>query len=80
MASAIVERIPDALTMRNQVPKTYVNYDLYCNLVPNDDDSIPYYHQVPRTGAFEVSYKGMLIFSKLNGSYWPSITMVADKC
>jgi len=38
VSSAIVERIPGALTMRNQVPKSYVNYDLYCNLVPNDDE------------------------------------------
>jgi len=35
---------------------------------------------VPRTGAFEVSYKGMLVFSKLKGGYWPNCDLVADKC
>jgi hypothetical protein len=35
---------------------------------------------VPRTGAFEVSYKGMLVFSKLKGGYWPNCELVADKC
>jgi len=36
--------------------------------------------QVPRTGSFEVSYKGMLIFSKLQGAYWPNVKLVASKC
>lgn len=60
VSSAIVERIPNALTMRNQIPKSYLPYDLYCNLIPNDDDNIPYFQQVPRTGSFEVSYKGLV--------------------
>ena len=34
---------------------------------------------MPRTGAFEVSFKGILIFSKLNGSYWPNVELVAEK-
>jgi len=36
--------------------------------------------QVPRTGSFEVSYKGLLIFSKLQGGYWPNVELVASKC
>ncbi len=44
--------------MRNQIPKSYLPYDLYCNLVPNTSPDCHYYQQVPRTGAFEVSYKG----------------------
>lgn len=35
---------------------------------------------MPRIWAFEVSYKGMLIFSKLKGGYWPNTELVADKC
>jgi len=65
--------------MRNQIPKAYVNYDLYCNLIHNDND-VQFYQQVPRTGAFEVSYKGDLIFSKLQGNYWPNVELVANKC
>jgi len=53
---------------------------MYNNLVPNEDDGVPYYQQVPRTGSFEVSYKGMCIFSKLKGGYWPNCELVADKC
>lgn len=68
------------MVMKNQIPKSYINFDLYNNLVPNDDQNTPYYQQVPRTGSFEVSYKGMLIFSKLNGGYWPNCELVADKC
>jgi len=80
VSSAIVEKIPNALTMRNQIPKAYLPYDLYCNLIPNADPNTPYFQQVPRTGAFEVSFKGLLIFSKLSGSYWPNVELVANKC
>ena len=58
VSSSIVELIPNAITMRNQIPKSYLHYDLYCNLIPNEDPNLPYFHQVPRTGAFEVSYQG----------------------
>jgi hypothetical protein len=42
------------------IPKSYLPYDIYCNLIPNEDDDMQIYEQVPRTGAFEVSYKGMV--------------------
>ena len=47
---------------------------------------------MPRTGAFEVSYKGyvselmrmlnpfQLVFSKLGGGYWPNVELVSNKC
>lgn len=79
VANAIIGKIPGAVTMRNQIPKSYVDYDLYCNLIPNDE-TVPYFQQVPRTGAFEVSYKGDLIFSKLQGNYWPNVELVSNKC
>ena len=80
IAGAIIERIPNAVVMKNQIPQKYLPYDLYNNLVPNDDESTPYFQQVPRIGAFEVSYKGLLIFSKLKGGYWPNCELVAEKC
>lgn len=80
IASEIIARIPNATVMKNQIPKNYIHHDLYNNLVPDDDDTTHYYQQVPRTGAFEVSYKGMLVFSKLKGGYWPNCELVADKC
>jgi len=75
-----VERIPHAVTMRNQIPKSYLPYDLYCNLIPNSDPNSASFMQVPRTGSFEVSYKGLLIFSKLQGGYWPNVKLVSSKC
>jgi hypothetical protein len=80
VSSAIAELIPNAMTMRNQIPKSYLHYDLYCNLIPNDDPNVNAFHQIPRTGAFEVSYQGNLIFSKLKGGYWPNCELVASKC
>lgn len=80
VSESIIDRVPNAVIMKNMIPKYYLDFDIYNNLVQNDDPSDPNYVQVPRTGAFEVSYKGMLIFSKLNGGYWPNCELVADKC
>lgn len=80
VAGAIIDRIPNAMVMKNQIPKDYLNFDLYNNLIQNDDEGCPYFQQVPRTGAFEVSYKGMLVFSKLRGGYWPNCGLIGDKC
>ena len=74
IAGAIVDRIPQAKVMKNSIPKSYAKFDLYNNLIPNVTD--PYYEQVPTMGAFEVSYKGMLLFSKLKGGYWPNVELI----
>ena len=58
VSSAIVELLPNAITMRNQIPKSYLHYDLYNNLIPQEDPNVSFYNQVPRVGAFEVSYQG----------------------
>ena len=42
----------------NQVPKEESNCDLYFNLVANNDKDNKFFEQLPRVGAFEVSYKG----------------------
>ena len=34
----------------------------------------------PKIGAFEIRYKDLLIFSKINSYYWPHCTLVAKKC
>ena len=60
VSTAISIRIPNAVVMRNQIPKSYVDYDLYCNLVANDNPELEVFKQIPRTGAFEVSYKGLV--------------------
>ena len=38
-----------------------------------------YYDQVPRLGAFELSYDGILIYSKCMSGMWPSFPDVAKK-
>jgi len=40
VAAAITERIPHAVVMKNQIPKSYLPYDLYCNLIPNSDANV----------------------------------------
>ena len=44
----------------NKVPKIWVDYEIYCQLVPNADINEPNYQMIPRTGAFEVSFKGVV--------------------
>jgi len=49
----------------NDVPKQWVDYEIYCQLVPNNDQNIATYKILPRIGAFEVSFKGVVsIFAK----------------
>ena len=36
-------RIPNAVIMKNQIPKSYLPYDIYNNLVPNESDDTPFY-------------------------------------
>lgn len=60
MADAIVRSVPNAIVMKNMIPKAYLDFDLYCNLIPDNDPNLTYFQQVPRTGAFEVSYKGLV--------------------
>jgi hypothetical protein len=61
VASTIKSAVPDAEVLINKVPKTWVDYDIYCQLVPNNDPNQFDYHMIPRTGAFEVSFKGVVI-------------------
>lgn len=47
------------------VPKVWAHSDIYCQLIPNEDDNQPYYEVVPRIGTFEVSVNGVVsIFLK----------------
>jgi hypothetical protein len=80
VAAIIVSRIPNAMVMKNQIPKSYLEFEIYNNLVMNLDEDMPYYQQVPRTGAFEVSYRGILISSKLKEGRWPKGEEVVAKC
>lgn len=44
------------------VPKEFAMSDIYCQLIPNDDDKNPYYEVIPRIGSFEVSFNGVVSF------------------
>ena len=71
----------------NQVPKNWFQQEIYCQLIPSDDDESDVYDMIPRLGAFEVStvnsdgYKliDILFFSKLLASLWPHTRTVATK-
>ena len=42
------------------VPKLHAMSDIYCQLIPNEDDSVSNYEIVPRVGAFEISVNGVV--------------------
>lgn len=79
IAEGVAAGEPGVSVLRNQIPKEYVDFDLYYNLIPNNDGNANFYDQLPRVGAFEVSYKGKLIFSKLLSLRWPNVTKVVNK-
>lgn len=60
VAGAIKECVPGATVIFNLVPKVWAMSDIYCQLIPNEDESIPNYEIVPRIGAFEVSVNGIV--------------------
>ena len=60
MAASISSMVPGSNVLINKVPKVWVDYDIYCQLVPNNDSAQPNYQMIPRTGAFEVSFKGVV--------------------
>lgn len=58
--AAIVEALgPNACdVVINLVPKKYAMSDIYCQLIPNDNEEDPYYQVMPRIGALEISVNG----------------------
>ena len=67
----------------NKVPKPWYEKEIYCQLIPNDDDNNPYYDILPRIGAFEVSTvihnTDILFYSKMMTSMWPHGGSLADR-
>jgi len=63
----------------NLVPKEYAMSDIYCQLIPNDNESDPYYQVMPRMGAMEVSINGVLLFSKCLCGLWPHFGAIAER-
>ena len=67
----------------NQVPKNWIDHDLYSQLIPNEDDEEPNFDMIPTIGAFEISTvivrTPIQFFSKLKLSYWPRAPAVAAR-
>jgi hypothetical protein len=77
MASEINSQFGSSVQMCfNEVPKDWAMSDAYCQLIPDNDDNNPCYQMIPRIGAFEVSYKGIVVFSKLMTRVWPHVPSV----
>ena len=67
----------------NQVPKNWIDHDLYSQLIPNEDDEEPNFDMIPTIGAFEISTvidrTPIQFFSKLKLRYWPRAPAVAAR-
>lgn len=61
----------------NEVPKVWAEYEAYCQLIPDNDSERPCYAMIPRIGAFEVSYRGIIVYSKLLSTEWPHVPSLA---
>lgn len=53
--------------------------DSYCQLIPDNDPETEVYAMIPRIGAFEITYKGILVYSKLMSQMWPHVPSVAQR-
>ena len=62
VAQKIQENSPGILVLINEVPKAWVDFEIYCQLIPNNDASLKTFKILPRIGAFEVSFKGVVSF------------------
>ena len=83
-AAAIKEVIPSANCIMNKVPKAWYEKEIYCQLIPNEDDNNPYYDILPRIGAFEIStvinnQVDILFYSKQMSTMWPHVPSVAQR-
>lgn len=83
VAAAIKEEIPNANCIMNKVPKAWFEKEIYCQLIPNEDDNNPYYDILPRIGAFEVSTVennvDILFYSKQMSTMWPHAPALAKR-
>jgi hypothetical protein len=66
VAQKIQEITPGCLVLVNEVPKAWVDYEIYCQLIPNNDPNSKTYKVLPRIGAFEVSFKGVVKYFMTN--------------
>ena len=82
-AAAVKELIPNANCVMNKVPKPWYEKEVYCQLIPNEDDRNPYYDILPRIGAFEISTVidnvDILFYSKMMSTMWPHVPSVAKR-
>lgn len=58
VAGKIQQYSPGVVVLINEVPKQWVDYEIYCQLIPNSDPNLKTYKILPRIGSFEVSFKG----------------------
>ena len=65
------------------MPKAWYEKEVYCQLIPNEDDNNPDYDILPRIGAFEISTVvdnvDILLYSKMMSTMWPHIPSVVNR-
>lgn len=63
----------DVLVLHNKAPKNLSQYGIFGSVILNNDAKNMLYDVVPRQGAFEISFRGKLIFSKLEQKRYPTL-------
>ena len=83
VSACIKTVVPNAICVMNKVPKPWYEKEIYCQLIPNEDDNNPYYDVLPRIGAFEVSTVidnvDILFYSKMMSTMWPHASSLATR-
>lgn len=79
MAAAISQEVGRPVqVLFNEVPKAWAMKDAYCQLIPCNDPKREAYSMIPRLWAFEVTYKGIIVYSKLLTGQWPHVTLASQ--
>ena len=48
LSGAIKAQVPSAKVIINEIPKDWYKFDMYCQLIPNEDEKNPHYTILPR--------------------------------
>ena len=79
LTKELEKTIPGIQVLKNAIPKTWVDYHLYKNLIHNSDESCPIYEMLPELGAFEISTEGKLLWSKRQSGRWPNAADISTR-
>lgn len=80
MSLALKKEFGHAVIVKNQIPNAYKKHFLYFPLINQGQPlDTKYIEFKPSVGAFEISYDGNLLWSRLQSGQWPNMKELIDR-